>query len=138
MIEKANRMADASGNNGERVAGKVGRATAVLVIFAAAIVGSVASGTPDKLPGAAMGWDVLFHLLRASAALGAIGIVALVGWRATHGEFPIKFGNVEYAVKDAAAEAKQASELQEHRIRVLEVLAGVRRPEDLEDDKVDT
>lgn len=75
---------------------------------------------------------MLFHVERAGAFLGAVGIVLLIGWRALKGEFPIKFGNVEYAPEEAAAEAKEASELQEQRIRVLEVIAGIRSPEELD------
>jgi len=119
-----------------RKIGRLGlRALPVVVIFAAAIYASAQAGTPDNLPGAALGWDVLFHVLRASALLGAGGVVLLVGWRAAHGEFPIKFGNVEYAVKQAAGKAGQVSAAQERRLRYLEVLAGVRDPSDLEDDQ---
>jgi hypothetical protein len=116
--------------------GRLGlRAIPVVLIFAAAIYASAQSGTPDELPGAALGWDVLFHVLRASALLGAAGVVLLVGWRAAHGDFPIKFGNVEYAVKEAADKAGRVSAAQERRLRYLEVLAGVRDPGDLEDDQ---
>jgi hypothetical protein len=73
------------------------------------------------------------HVERAGAMSGAVGIVLLIGWRALSGEFPIKFGNVEYAVKGAAAEAEEASASQERRIRVLEVLMGTRDPGALED-----
>jgi hypothetical protein len=112
-----------------------GRVLLVVVVLGAAIAVSVASGTPKQLPGAAFDWKWLFHVERASALLGALAVVLLVGWRATHGEFPIKFGNVEYAVKDAAAEARQVSASQERRLRYLEVLAGLRPAEDLEDDE---
>lgn len=81
-----------------------------------------------------MGWNALFHIERAGALLGAIGVVCLIGWRALRNEFPIKFGNVEYAAKEAAAEAKELSALQERRLRTLEVLAGIRSPDQLEDD----
>lgn len=81
-----------------------------------------------------MGWTALFHIERAGALLGAFGIVCLIAWRGLSGEFPIKFGNIEYQAKVTAAEAKNVSTLQEHRIRVLEVLAGVRDPATLEGD----
>jgi hypothetical protein len=84
----------------------------------------------DKLPAAALGWTLLFHVERATALLAATGVVLLVGWRATHGEFPVKFGQVEYAQKTAAA-AADATSAQERRLRVLEVLAGIRDPADL-------
>jgi hypothetical protein len=67
----------------------------------------------------------------------AIGVVALIAWRALalSGDFPIKFGNVEYEAKEAAAEAEEISESQERRIRALEVLVGARDPASLEDDR---
>ena len=66
--------------------------------------------------------------------LGAIGVVILVGWRAAKGEFPIKFGNVEYEAKQAVVDAEDAAAKQEQRIRLLGVLAGLRDPEDLDSD----
>lgn len=59
---------------------------------------------------------------------------SLVAWRALSGEFPIKFGNVEYAIKDVTSEAEEASGSQEYRLRLLEVLAELRNPATLEDD----
>lgn len=106
----------------------------MLLVFVAAIVASEVASTPAELPDVAMGWALLFHLERAAALLGVIGIVLLIGWRAIQGEFPVKFGNVEYA-KEAAAEAEQGAEEQEHRIRVLEVLAGIREPTELDTDQ---
>ena len=114
---------------------KTFNALVVLTIFAIAVAASVKGGTPAILPGAALDWEVLFHIERAAAVLGAIGLVLLIGWRAMSGEFPIKFGNVEYAVESAATKAEQAAEEQEHRIRVLEVLAGVRDISDLDADQ---
>lgn len=78
------------------------RIAAVAVVLGLAIFASAQAPVPSQLPGVAMGWEALFHVERAGAMLGAIGIVALIGWRALHGEFPIKFGNVEYAAKEAA------------------------------------
>ena len=110
------------------------KAVVVLTIFAIAVATSVKAGTPAILPGAALDWTALFHIERAAAILGAIGLILLIGWRAMSGEFPIKFGNVEYAVKETAAKAEQAAEEQEHRIRALEILAGLRDSEELEVD----
>jgi hypothetical protein len=111
------------------------KALVVLTIFAIAVAASLKAGTPAVLPSAALDWTALFHIERAAAVLGAIGLVLLIGWRAMSGEFPIKFGNVEYAVENAATKAEQAAEEQEHRIRVLEVLAGVRDISDLDADQ---
>ena len=106
------------------------RAVAVLLVFGAAIYASHKHGVPDKLPGAALSWNLLLHIERATVLLGGIGAVLLVGWRATHGEFPIKFGQLEYAQKTAGA-AAEVAEAQERRIRVLEVLNGIRDPADI-------
>ena len=57
----------------------------------------------------------------------------MVGWRAAQGEFPVKFGNVEYA-KEAAAEAEQVADAQERRLQVLEVLVGLRDADSLDVD----
>jgi hypothetical protein len=114
---------------------KVGRGAVVAVVFAAAVYASTRAAVPDPLPGVALGWLALLHIERAGALLGAIGIVVLIGWRALSGEFPVKLGNVEYAAKQAAAEAEEASASQEQRIRVLEVLMGTRDPAALEDDR---
>jgi hypothetical protein len=81
---------------------------------------SYIAGTPKApLPGIAFGWPLLFHVLRAAAVLGAVGAVLLVCWRATHGQFPIKFGNLEYA-ETTASEVKSAVTAQEARLRRLE------------------
>lgn len=107
----------------------MGRALLVLAVFVAVALISDAQGVPDRLPGAALDWRLLFHVERAAALLGGIGVVLLIGWRATHGDFPIKFGQVEYAQKAAGA-AVEVVEAQESRIRVLEVLQGIRDPAD--------
>jgi hypothetical protein len=114
------------------------RALAVLGIFGVAVVASICAGAPEDLPDVALGWEPLLHVLRAAALLGALGAVLLVGWRATKGEFPIKFGNLEYpTVHQAAAEAEKVSASQERRLLYLEVLAGIRPPDDLANDRED-
>jgi len=107
---------------------------AVVLVFAVATAASVSAGVPEDLPNVAMGWVLLFHMERAAALLGVIGLVLLIGWRAVQGELPIKLGNVEYEAKRAAADAEIVAEEQEHRIRILEVLAGLRRAEELDAD----
>ena len=106
------------------------RAAAVLLVFGVAVYASHTHGVPTKLPGAALSWNLLFHIERAAALLGAIGAVLLVGWRATHGDFPVRFGQLEYAQKAAGA-AAEVAEAHERRIRVLEVLNGIRDPADI-------
>ena len=102
------------------------RVTAVLLVFAAVVFLS----EHEDLPGTAFNWNLLFHLVRAAAALGTCGLVLLIGWRAMHGEFPISFGPVEYAQKQADAAAGVTSNLEE-RLRLLEALNDIRDPADI-------
>lgn len=101
----------------------------VVALLAAAIYLSTQAAVPDLLPGISLGWRALFHVERPGAMLGAIGVVLLIAWRALSGEFPIRFGNVEYA-KRVTSEAEEASASQEYRLRALEVLANLRNLED--------
>jgi hypothetical protein len=110
------------------MAGNAWRVMSVAAVFALVIYVSHNHGLPTQLPGAALGWPLLFHMERAAALLGTLGIVLLVGWRALRAEFPIKFGNVEYAVKEAAARADEASEAHERRIQFLEAYAEIGPP----------
>lgn len=75
-----------------------------------------------------MGSVLLLHIERAAVALGAIGTVWLVGWRALHGHFPIKFGNVEYA-NELQASADTAHTL-EGRLDTIEEYLGLVDPDD--------
>ena len=86
------------------------------------------TGVPKSLPAAALDWRLLFHLERAAAVLAAIGVVLLVGWRALKGEFPFKFGQFEYAVKDTAAKSEAVAARLEKRIEFLEALNNVGPP----------
>ncbi len=104
---------------------KAFRAATVVAVFGLVIYASHSHGVPDKLPAAALDWRLLFHAERAAAVLASFGVVLLVGWRAMHGEFPMKFGNVEYAVKEAAADAEAATNAQERRIQLLEAYLGI-------------
>jgi hypothetical protein len=72
------------------------KAVVPAVVFVAVLILSVVSGRPASLPGAALGSVWLLHVERAAVALGAAGAVWLVGWRALHGNFPVRFGNIEY------------------------------------------
>jgi hypothetical protein len=107
------------------------RALTVLLVFVVIIGISDAAGVPEKLPGVALGWNALFHVERAAALLGGFGTVLLVGARAMKGEFPIRFGQVEYAQKEANRAATGVTEAQERRLKVLEVLNQIRDPSDI-------
>lgn len=64
------------------------------------------NGKPADLPGVALGWRLLFHLERAAALVGTLGIIAVILWRAAHGDLPIKLGQLEYAKKEQAEELR--------------------------------
>lgn len=80
--------------------GRMAKGLLVGGLFASAVFMSTQATVPELLPGVALGWEALFHVERAGAMLGAIGVVLLIAWRALAGEFPIRFGNVEYAPSD--------------------------------------
>ena len=52
------------------------------IVFASSLVGVPhdAHGR-EALPGVALDWRLLFHILRASAVVGAVGTVMLIAWR---------------------------------------------------------
>jgi hypothetical protein len=97
-------------------------------ILAAAIEASNLHGVPASLPAPALGWRLLFHVERAVVLLTAIGAVLLVGWRALHGEFPIKFGQLEYAAKEAADQTENVTGGLERRLQLVEGLIGIAEP----------
>lgn len=96
------------------------------VIMLSAMALSLLSGSPsaDRLPAISMEWLPLFHLQRAAALLGVLSAVALIGWRALNGEFPVRFVNIEYQIEKAVESTEELSS----RIRALELL--VLLPED--------
>jgi hypothetical protein len=104
------------------------KALAGVFLLAAATGISYSAGAPGHLPGAALDWRLLFHVERAAAALAILGGVWLVVWRGLHGEFPIKFGNLEYAAKEAAANSEEATEAQELRLQLVEAILGIADP----------
>lgn len=103
------------------------RIAAVLCVFGLVVWTSDRSGVPTELPEIALGWTLLLHIERATALLGGIGIVILVGWRALRGELPIKLGHLEYPGEQATAEMRSAVASHEERIRALEARSQLRR-----------
>jgi hypothetical protein len=108
----------------------------VALLFATAIYLSTQAAVPDVLPGIALGWKALFHVERAGAILGAMGGVLLIAWRALSGEFPTRFGNIEYAPKDVTDEVEEVSASQERRLRALEEITGLRDSVALESSRI--
>jgi hypothetical protein len=96
------------------------RISPVATLFAAAIVASILHGSPQRLPGAALGWSPLFHVERAAALLSASAAVIFVGWKSLRGEFPIRIGGIEYPGKDADLQSKRTLSLYETRLELLE------------------
>lgn len=76
-------------------------------------------GTPS-LPAVALGWPLLFHVERASALLGAIGLVLLVAWNGVHGIWPTKFANLEYAPKQTVEVTAKALDELSSRLKEVE------------------
>ena len=105
----------------------VGAVAAFVVLVAV----SSAVGVPhdahgrEALPAVALDWRLLFHIQRAGAMLAAIGVVLLVAWRGAHGDWPVKFGQVEYAPKEAVAVTADALAKQDRRLQLLEATAGL-------------
>ncbi len=61
--------------------------------------------------------------------LAVLGTVWLIGWRALHGHFPIKFGNIEYA--DELKASTKTVDAHEERLKLIEdFLELVEPPED--------
>ncbi len=103
-------------------------------LFASAVYLSTQARVPEMLPGVALGWEALFHVERAGAMLGAIGVIMLVAWRALAGDLPVRLGSIEYAAKEAAIDTEELSQSHEPRIRLLEALAGLRDGDNVKDD----
>ena len=81
---------------------------------------SVTAGPPNELPGVALGWPLLLHLERAAALIAALGLVALIGVRATMGRFPVRLGQVEYAAGRVMSEFDEAARPDGERLEALE------------------
>ena len=103
------------------------RLVAVFCVLGAVVWSSVRAAAPAMLPDVAMGWMLLFHVERATVLLAAIGAVLLIGWRASHGDFPVRFGQVEYAVREAARDVEGKNEALEE--TTAHVGGGCRHPQ---------
>jgi hypothetical protein len=102
-----------------------------MLMFGGLVAASSAVGVPrnakgaENLPAVALGWRLLFHIERAGAILGIVALVTLIAWRGAHGDWPIKFGNLEYAPKEVGRITSDALKKQEIRLRYLEDELGV-------------
>jgi hypothetical protein len=114
------------------------RTLAVLGLLAGAIAASLTGGTPDSpLPEVALSWHALLHVERGAAILLILGATFLVVWRATQGQFPIRFGNfLEFeATEKHTVEGREAvASLQEQidSLRDFVAARSVENPHDRE------
>jgi hypothetical protein len=97
-------------------------------VIGGALYASERHGIPRTLPSPALGWPLLFHMERAIALLALTGSAALVLWRALKGEFPVRFGQLEYPAQESAETAKGVAEALERRVQMLEALSGIGNP----------
>ena len=109
----------------------------LVVLFAALVIASSAVGVPKTLPGVALDWRLLFHIERATAALGAVGAVLLVLWQSAHNQWPSKLGiataTLEYnqavgETADAIRLLREAVADQEGRISALQAQVAGQLP----------
>jgi hypothetical protein len=92
----------------------------VAAVIGAAVGVSLAHGVPDEMPAASLGWPLLLHLERAVLLLGLASAALLVGLRATRGQFPSRFGQVEYPVDDISRRDAAVTDGHEERLRFIE------------------
>ncbi len=71
---------------------------------------------------------MLLHVERAAALVGLFALAVLIWWRAGQGRCPVRFGNIEYAIEDAALETSDAIDSHERRIELLESIVVDRGP----------
>jgi hypothetical protein len=105
------------------------------ITFGLLVLWSHRHGVGGDPPAVALGWAPLLHLERAAAVFGVLGGVALIGWKALHREFPVKFGNlIEYEVAHrtirTTERAVRATDALEARLLVLEGLMGIEEDAD--------
>lgn len=107
----------------------------VLAVLALGVVLSAAEGAPDQLPAPSLGWATLLHLERSAALIGIAAAVLLTGVRALNGRFPVRFGQMEYAVEEREQEVEVVHQLHEQRLRTIEARLNIweHRPDESPD-----
>lgn len=112
-----------------KVASARRRALGLLVFLAAAagaLAASYSAEASKPYPGVALGWGLLYHVERAGLLLGIAALFVLVTWRALHGEFPIKFGQIlEYAPREVLPLFERMQENLEERVATIEDEIGI-------------
>jgi len=112
----------------------------VIVILVLALVASLIAGTPEGLPGVALGSAVVLHAERTVALFAAVLLVFVVLVRAFQGQLPQELSGrgVKYAeregteeIRDAAAAALEGLQTAQQELAArLEVLEGAPEDED--------
>lgn len=87
-----------------------------------------------QLPEVALDWPLLLHVERAGALAAIVSCLLVVGWRASRGELPTRFANIEYRVDGSAASIKDLEE----RVVWLEFQLELRDSKNLEGGPDDT
>src|SRR4051794_172700 len=82
---------------------------AMIVALGACIAASLATGTPAKLPGAALHSTVVFHAERTVVLLIAVLFGVAILARSWRGELPIEFSSqgLKYAVEEVKDSTQQ-------------------------------
>jgi len=91
-----------------------------LALLAVAAVLSTTAGTPDRLPGVALGWSLLLHLERGAVLVAGLAFVILIGARATLGHFPFRLGQIEYAVAEMNQQIELTKRFHQEQMDALE------------------
>jgi len=98
----------------------------LVLLLAAAFVVSLIEGTPERLPGVALGSDVLLHAERAAAFFAIVVAVLSVLAQATRGRLPTQLSTAGLAYEaDAAADSQAAME--DLQAQVDDLQAGLER-----------
>jgi hypothetical protein len=96
-------------------------ATPLLLVAAAAGVITLVEGTPDRLPGVALGSSALLHVIRAGALFAIVVAVASVLREGARGRLPTQLTTSGLAYEsEAAAEAKDVAETLQEQVDDLQ------------------
>ncbi len=82
-----------------------------MLLFAAALTVSLAEGAPDRLPGVALGSEVMLHVERGAAVFAIVVAILSVFSQSTRGRLPTQLSTAGLAYDaEAAADTKAAVE----------------------------
>jgi hypothetical protein len=87
-------------------------ALTLALLLAAALMTSLIEGAPERLPGVALGSDVLLHVERAAALFAIVVAIASVLREAGRGRLPTQLTTAGLAYEADVAAAEAAERLQ--------------------------